>query len=514
MHTTHKRISAAVLSLALGFSTVGAVTFAPIAGAQITANQASSVNTSEDVSLTIEKFIGLPIEDPAINLPPGDEFEFTVEKLSGINLQTTAGWEEVAGIIAGTITPDIDQAFETVTLSTTDGKATISTATNTDFTVGVYRVTEIASPGYTVAAPFYVTLPFTDPTSGAWNYDQTVRPKNQEDILIEKDVDDLGVTIGEEITYTISAPLPAGNLTELSVVDDLPAQLEAVDPATVKVYTGADAATRTELIRDDSTIVANGGDGNQLTVTFGPTDRTTLQGRRAVNATLKIFVEFDTTVTSLPDDGIIENHASIDFGGGLRYSTDPDGPGEPGTGTETRLGQLTISKVDEADQLISAGSASFELWRCQSDGATPAKYTVLDTALPAATSADGTGKTTSFTTVNGQATLYGVQVINWVNGEPVPTNAIFGEDLCVVETAAPAGYLINPEPQPVEFDLTTTDEFDMVVDVVNLEDSITGQLPATGGGGTLAMIAAGVLVAIAGGFAALRGNRGGTRARR
>lgn len=47
----------------------------------------------------------------------------------------------------------------------------------------------------------------------------------------------------------------------------------------------------------------------------------------------------------------------------------------------------------------------------------------------------------------------------------------------------------------------------MVVNVTNLEDTITGQLPATGGNGTMILIGAGVLVAAAGGAAAVRGNR-------
>lgn len=159
--------------------------------------------------------------------------------------------------------------------------------------------------------------------------------------------------------------------------------------------------------------------------------------------------------------------------------------------------------MNDQNALITADSASFELWRCQVDG--EGKYNVIGSALSAVPTAGGTESRTSFTTVDGQATLYGVQVIDWVNN--AAPDATIGEDLCVVETEAPAGYVINPEPQKVNFDLNTPDEFDMVVDVINLDDTIDGQLPSTGGMGTMAMIAAGLLVAVAGGFAALRGNR-------
>lgn len=99
-----------------------------------------------------------------------------------------------------------------------------------------------------------------------------------------------------------------------------------------------------------------------------------------------------------------------------------------------------------------------------------------------------------------------MQVLDWVNGG-APTAEI-GRDLCVVETSAPTGYVLNPEPQQVEFvDATDPDNFDMVVNVTNLEQDGAGPLPSTGGQGTMALIAGGLLVAVAGGFAALRGNR-------
>lgn len=502
MKKTHKRISAAVLSLALGFSVAGAPALTPMASAQISATQpASTVDLGADVYLTITKYEGLPVTDPAdlddLNRLAG--FDFLIQQVDGIDLSTTAGWEAVADLDADTS----GLTLTDVATVTTDGNgvATIDTTTTPAFGVGVYLVTEQAKSGYTVAAPFFVTLPFTDSETGVWNYSQVVHPKNQADINIEKDVADLGVTLGQEVTYTISAPLPAGDLTELAVVDDLPAELA---PATnVRIFTGTSEADRAEFALTDGSTVTTGGDGNELTVSFGDVDLAALQTLRdAEESDLKIFVEFETTVTSLPADDVIENHASIDFGGSLVYSTaDPDNPDD---GAETRLGQLTINKVDVDEEPITSDTAAFELWRCQADG--DGGFTVIGDPLSAATSAtDASTVTDSFVTTDGQAILYGVQVRDWVNGG-APTPDI-GEDLCVVETEAPAGYTLNPQPQQVNFDTSTPNEFDMVVDVINLDDTIDGQLPSTGGMGTMAMIAGGLLVAVAGGFAALRGNR-------
>ncbi|RSZ64738.1 isopeptide-forming domain-containing fimbrial protein [Corynebacterium hylobatis] len=499
MKKTHKRISAAVLSLALGFSVAGAPVLAPMAAAQISTNQASTVDLGADVSLTINKYEGLPVTDPADldNLERLEGFNFLIEKVEGIDLSTTAGWQAVADLNAADTSGLILTEVDTVPTDTS-GVATIDSDTP-DFGVGVYLVTEQPMPGYTVAAPFFVTLPFTDTDTGVWNYDQVVHPKNQADINIEKDVEDLGATLGQEITYTISAPLPAGDLTALAVVDDLPDELTAA--TNVRIFTGTSEADRAAYTLDDGSIVEAGDDGNKLTVSFGANDRAALQALRGANPDLQIIVEFDTTVGSLPANDVIENHASIDFGGGLVYSTDD--PDNPDDGTETRLGQLTINKVDVEEELITGGTAAFELWRCQADGD---GFRVIGEPLSAATSAtDVNSVTDTFVTTNGQATLYGVQVLDWVNGG-TPT-ADIGEALCVVETVAPEGYTLNPEPQSVSYTEETDDDYAMVVNVINLDDTIDGQLPATGGMGTMAMIAGGLLVAVVGGFAALRGNR-------
>lgn len=360
-----------------------------------------------------------------------------------------------------------------------------------DLPVGVYLVTETGAPTntdnvtYTKADPFLVTLPFTD--EGVWKYNQTVRPKNQAAVEIDKDVDDASVTADKKISYTISAPVPAGNLTQLIITDTLPNSLTGATNVKVKAGTSVDDAV--ELSSESVQSITE--PAQDLRVELTTAGLAELQTLRAADDDLKIFVTFDTTVASVPADGVISNDASIDLGGELQYST-----GDNGNTVETRFGDLTINKVDTADALITTGSAAFDLYRCNSDGADPARYTTVGDPL-----------LTDLTTANGTVTQQNVQSWSHVNGD-APTPAI-GAFLCVVETKAPAEYTLNPEPQKVDF-VNEADGYDMVVNVVNLhtdDEAGGGQLPSTGGMGTMALIAGGLVVAAAGGAAAVRGNR-------
>lgn len=481
MHKNNKRIAAAVVALTLGFSTAGAGVFAPVAGAQISAGQVSTVDMDAEVTLNFEKYVGLPTDEDPIPLPGLAGAKFTIEKISGIDLTTNTGWNSIQALDPENI-PAGDLTFIAEVTTDGDGKASISTGDNANFTVGVYLVTEEAPAGYQGAKPFIVTLPFTE--NGVWSYEQTVKPKNQQDEMATKTVTDAGATLGSEISYTISAPLPGGTITSLVVTDELPTELtmDVAQQAAVTVESNGVALT----FGDDYTVSV---DGNELKVTLTEAGLGKLSG--------DISVTFQATITSLPDDDSIENHASIDINDGdLTYTTDPNNP------TETRLAQLTINKRDSNGGLIENDFAEFEMWRCEAEGD---GYKVIGEKLSAVTDAtDASTATSTFATVNGQAVLYGTQVMDWINGAQVADST-----LCVVETKAPEGYSLNPAPQPVSFTAATDDNWAMVVDVVNLteDEAGGGQLPSTGGQGTMALIAAGVLVAAAGGAASIRASR-------
>ncbi|MCS5480505.1 SpaH/EbpB family LPXTG-anchored major pilin [Corynebacterium sp. YIM 101645] len=518
MKKTHKRISAAVLSLALGFSVAGAPALAPMASAQsINAGQASSVNLGADVSLTINKYDG-EIDDTTTPLGGAD---FTVAKvdLNGENLNTVDGWTVVnniqAALDAGT-TPDLaGDAWELTTDST--GTVTISTGTTNDnvdgsdtanFTVGLYLVTEKQNGNFSVGKPFLVALPFTN-GDGEWGYQQTVEPKNQL-LSVEKDVSDLGTTLNMPVNYTINASVPAEELDRFNIIDALPAELDlGTDTAiTVTVINTTPSVTLVETT--DYSIDPTEFSNDTIKIEFTETGLEKLETARVTNPNLQIQVTFTATIVELPEDGVIRNDVVVELPNGGSITTDPEDPDDPDTGAETRLGTLTINKRDVNGALIEiegdvTRGASFELWRCEE--ITSDTWEVSEGPLSAAIENEQGDliNVNEFTTAtNGVALLEGVQIRDWVNNG-APAESEVDPDLCVVETIAPTGYVLNPAPQPVNVD--SSDEFIMTADVINLEDTIDGQLPSTGGMGTMAMIAGGLLVAVAGGFAALRGNR-------
>ena len=99
MHKSNKRIAAAVVALALGFSTAGVGIFVPVAGAQIESTIIDDINEIQP-TLTIEKYIGMPVGGPGEysteiqtaldTLEKGYGAKFTIERLD-IDLTTFEG---------------------------------------------------------------------------------------------------------------------------------------------------------------------------------------------------------------------------------------------------------------------------------------------------------------------------------------------------------------------------------------------------------------------------------------
>lgn len=527
MNPTPKRISAAVLSLALGFTIAGASMIAPVASAQLVGGAVSTVNLTEDVELNIDKYIGETLENGGdLNTRLGD-VTFTVQKVEVPALNTLAGWNAVnaaqADLEAGNALSLTGDSWAKTT--TTTAGVSFTTQDDTGFGVGLYLVTESHNQNYTVAKPFLVALPYTD-ENGVWSYSQAVSPKNQT-VSIEKDVNDANARLGDEINYTISASIPAEALTSLIIEDELPAELGQASGIVVRTtgVTNVGDSDTTLVPVDDYTVVDNGASSdvnetndNDLTITLTEAGLDKINALRVANPGLQIVVEFAAEIVVLPANGVISNDAGVTYPNtAISTEDDPEG------GTETRLGSLTVTKVDEAgdaisDQADTGFAATFELWRCSLNNGI---WEVSGSALPVITDPDTDTSAelpaapdtlpTDFSTdpTTGIATVYGVQAFNFVNNTVLdPTTEI--SRLCLVETKAPKGYTMNPQPVPVQTYANTdpaAGNYAMTANVTNLEDTITGQLPATGGNGTMILIGAGVLVAAAGGAAAVRGNR-------
>ncbi|MDO5501997.1 MAG: SpaH/EbpB family LPXTG-anchored major pilin [Actinomycetia bacterium] len=185
-------------------------------------------------SLTIHKLVGPTLdqsEHPATGAPitlpvgvvPVAGVVFTVSQVEGVDLSTTAGRAAAQEYLE-----DLGSARENL------GRSWTTAATNTqgqavlrDLPVGLYLVHEQAAhaadgsidPRLVGGRDFLVTIPTSDPVTGAWNYDVHVYPKNSS-VEITKTVRDgnLGVdgedapTAGSVLTYEIAADIPHDGL--------------------------------------------------------------------------------------------------------------------------------------------------------------------------------------------------------------------------------------------------------------------------------------------------------------
>lgn len=272
--------------------------------APTTSQSANLIDANAKVKLDIQKYEGEPGEGSGApqdtsNLKPVPGVQFKIERIEDVDLTTAQGWGDLAGMTPADLKGKT--ATEVATIETgADGKATIDTDSNPEFKVGVYRVTELQKGGYTVAPPFLITLPYSG-TDGKWVYERTVYPKNQ-NVQPNKQVDASKTSLGSNMTYTINAPVPAGNLTQFEIKDPLVSNLE-LQTDSVKV-----TADGVELAAGDYTLTT---DNNTVNVVFTDAGRAKLQQARKTNAGMQVHVAFDAKVGSLPENGQINNTAEI-----------------------------------------------------------------------------------------------------------------------------------------------------------------------------------------------------------
>lgn len=501
MTTISRRLAAVIAAGALTFGgtfvgvpvaygQAGTETPAPVA----TPAPAGIIDPAHAVSLTINKYLGEP-GNTSTPVPDSPQVKFRIEKVSGIDLNTQQGWTDLAALTAASA--PIDAGFTAVELPIVGGKATINTAGNSQFTVGVYRVTELNTAGYSTAAPFLVTLPFSN-TDGTWNYDQVVNPKNQS-VQPNKQADDSQATLGGTMGYTINAPVPAGAMDRFVITDPLQAglTLNAGSAQVIATGTAAPALTATT----DYTISEA---GNTLTVTFTRSGLDKLEAARKTDPSLQVSVKFTAKVSSIPAGGTIVNTATISLPNGASVTTDVDtdtDPTTPAVPTSTTFGDLTITKT--GGTATEMNGAQFQIYQCQPDAANAGKYQLLGAPLTLATAADGTATNATLTTANDTALAYGLPASSFSGG----ATGTVANTYCALETKAPAGYVRNPEPQLINYDAASR-KFSVTIN--NVKDSIIGQLPATGAWGIVLIFIVGLLLLARGLYTSYKDNKAQT----
>ena len=154
---------------------------------------------------------------------------------------------------------------------------------------------------------------------------------------------------------------------------------------------------------------------------------------------------------------------------------------------KTVLGQITINKVGENDAALAG--AKFQLYRCNPG-------TTETNAGPITVN----GTNTWTTGDDGSVILPAIQVEDFYN------NAAQDDafDYCVVETQAPRGYALNP--QPVAASITDANRTN-AVRITNVKDNTAINLPTTGERGTLFAVIGGGLLALLAALYFARRNR-------
>ncbi|MEV5071123.1 SpaH/EbpB family LPXTG-anchored major pilin [Microbacterium sp. LMI12-1-1.1] len=481
-----KRLTAAVGALALGI--LGAVAVAtPASATPVTPVNVGNI-TGESGSLTIHKYertADSPLDPGTGEQIPGftgiglDGVEFTVQKVTTPALTTTAGWDAVEAIA---------DAADPIAAATTAGLTPVTSVTTANGGVAtanlpyaLYLVTETNSPSTVTdkAAPFLVTIPFpTGPDAenpNEWIYDVHVYPKNGvtdlEKTVVAPTAGELA--FGDLVRWQIVAGVPVladgEELSEFVVRDQLdPAQLAFVTdaqatalgiaPSSVIVTDGSNAPVA--LVAGDYSIAPVGA--NELAVTFTASGLTKLAGAQGGTVTFTVL----TQVKAIPANGVIENDA-------ISVVNDS----ELTASTTTTVGQLRVLKYakTDANPEVPLTGAKFALF--------------LDEAGTKPVTVAGASE---WTTAAGG-------LLNIPSLRP--------GTYWLVETAAPAGYVLDATPRQVQVvagQATTSVNF---VKVEN-EQVPAWELPLTGGDGALWFgVGGAALVAITVGAAVLISRR-------
>lgn len=537
-----------------------------LTGTSTTAARAADpalIDPDAAVRLTITKYLGAPTGQPNDGrdlggsgpaLPTLQGVEFDVYRVytdstttAPVDLATNAGWEAASTITGRTLTVAEVGAGNVTVAGTTyylGDPASVTTAASGVATfdradgVGLYVVAEsveagdaitrsdrsgagAAVPGNEVTpiAPFFVTLPMTDPaTRERWLYDVHVYPKNQQD-TVRKTVADRGVVSTQpatsygaagvhELTYTLTSSITdaAAPLGSYVLYDDLHESVTlrgvglelsggtALAPAT-------DYTTHTSPAWGAAATPYTGGDvagGPVVTVVLTADGRAKLEASRGEDVVTTIRV----AAGARDADGKIENRASfVPNDGWWAENGAPAGPGvvpnDPGatfpaaevgirSGTvTTAFGDLVVDKYEPRAGTKLAG-AVFAVYRDAPGGAACAPDELVD--------ADLIG-TTVPTDAAGATRFSGLQTSDFSDGATAGAPTTY----CLVERTAPSGHELDAQPRAFTIAYRSDGTLaETPVAVPNEESNLGNELPLTGGPGVALLSVLGALLILGG----------------
>ena len=378
---------------------------------------------------------------------PLNGVEFTLYKCAN-DMTDPAQWQALSTMVVGDcVEPDVISAKDTGSGDFADGQIVWE-----HLAVGLYKVVETEKPGVSGAAPFLVTIPYN--TSGTWNYDVVVYPKNTitgegDKVLTGVDAPKPGAKASWKLTSPVlgSADFPANSI-KLEVDDNIGTFMTFNKDATLKVI---DPDTQEATTIDGQPEVSNTGTTYTFTYNFGNT---------TYNAGTVFVIEYSTTITGSPESGKVENNS--DWGWDAAY-----------------WGKVRVDKVDKDSEKALDG-AKFAVYA----GACPTTQNELGMALYTDSTTDGTWTSGWLLVAEGKG------------------NATAEAEYCVVETAAPQGYVLpDYSDRSWTVDVSAGAATDVTAEPIVNTKTQGPTLPVTGASGTMLMTMGGIgLVAVAGGL--------------
>ncbi len=472
-------------------------------------------------SITIHKLVkddtngttaGNGLEDATATGTPLDGAEFTVEKLTNVDLTTQAGWEKLAGYNGNVDTAKADGADAPVTKTTAGG----GLAKFDSLPLGAYIVTETKTPaGYVGSKPFIITVPMTHPTDlNKWIYDVHAYPKNTKAGL-EKTVNDTDTpAVGSPISYTIKSDVPGvDTLDYYDVVDQYDKRVELPEAnVALKLINGKTGEVALVKDTDYKLKAADGTDGKTKfwTAEFTAAGRQKLVENRKDDTT-KVQMDLSGTVNDkVGTDGLFKNKAILlpnaPSNGWTPGSGEVPPPDYPNSEVVSKFGKVKITKVSSVDATAKLKGAQFEVYKCTPQSTPTANFDSVDATLDKKLTVNGA---TEFTTgTDGTVTIDGLRNNDWENNEAV-AEADRGW-YCLVETKAPEGFELQTRPiafQVLQTNSKADNEYTLATTVKDVPKNGGFNLPLTGAAGVGVLIGAGALLVGGSGAIALANKR-------
>ncbi len=561
MRTSPLRVAAALFSAAvLTFAGAATAVAAPAAqaptgfsaGPILNDANPALINPATKGTLHITKYAGAPIGTTYDNgLPttvtgrtPLAGVKYEIYKVPGVDLLTNAGWKAAADYYN-----NVAGAWTAIGTSAPTATCTTNASGVCDFSgldLGLYYVKEVSAPaGYTMAAPFLVTLPMTNPAgpdgdlattddnNTSWMYDVYVYPKNQQD-SITKSVEDKGTVTTDptttaasdhQIDYTLETTVTDGTapLGMYVLYDNLDPSLtftgtkltinsiDLVRCTAVNTPTNCDYTVYTASDWGQNATLWNGAavtGGPVVTIVLSDHGLGVLEANRSVN----LFTTLNTTVNKEDADGIVPNTSSFipneqwwnqngttTVNPETPTTTPPTTPpGIPSNEVKTKYGDLVITKLDPKATTPAADMAGAEF--AVYIDPTPTTGCTADDVIGTPVK---TGVIPTTTGVDNTLTIKGLQTSDFYNNtQYTAEQSDMFIKYCLVETKAPEGYNLNAEA--IQFTIlvpaTVTNLASTALTVYNELKNLGNNLPLTGGAGVAAFSTLGLLL-VGGGMA-------------